>query len=275
MLGSLDGFTGREKVSPADMPELERLVLHRLVELDGIMHKAIADFDFHTLWTELHNFCANDLSAFYFDIRKDSLYCDAPDALRRRACRTVLDRLFEVLVTWLAPIASFTADEAYLIRRFGSIEAAPAGESVHLLTYAEVPAEWRDDALAARWATVRDVRRVINGALEKERAEKRIRGSVEAAPTVYVSADQATVLEGLDLAEIAIVSSVDLRVGKAPPVESFMLDDVAGCGVIPTKAEYKRCERCWQHLPDVGSDPDYPKACGRCASAVRKLLEAT
>ena len=273
LLGSLADYSESERVAVADMPELERLMLHRLVEMDTLVRRCIDDFDFHTLWVELHNFCANDLSAFYFDIRKDALYCDHPSSLRRRACRTVLNDLFDALVTWLAPIASFTADEAYLTRRFGSIEAAPAGESVHLETYPEVPADWRDDALASRWRQVRGVRRVILGALERERAEKRMRGSLEAAPTVYVTAEQAEALDGLDLAEIAIVSGVDLKV-EPPPPEAFTLPEVKGCGVLPIKTDAARCERCWQHLPDVGGDPEHPDACARCADAVRQVAEA-
>ena len=273
LLGSLADYSDSERVAVADMPELERLMLHRLVEMDTLVRKCIADFDFHTLWVELHNFCANDLSAFYFDIRKDALYCDHPSALRRRACRTVLNALFDALVTWLAPIASFTSDEAYLTRRFGSIEAAPAGESVHLQTYPDVPGDWRDDALASRWRKVRAVRRVILGALERERAEKRIRGSLEAAPTVYVTAEQAEALDGLDLAEIAIVSGIELKV-EPPPADAFTLPEVKGCGVLPTKTDAARCERCWQHLPDVGSDPEHPEACARCADAVRQVPEA-
>ena len=273
LLGSLEGFSEAEKVAPADMPELEQLMLHRMAEMDALVRQCIEDFDFHTLWVELHNFCAGDLSAFYFDIRKDALYCDHPDALRRRACRTVLDHLFEALVTWLAPICCFTAEEAYLTRRFGSIEEAPEGESIHLETYPSIPAEWRNPELAARWTKVRQVRRVILGALERERAEKRIRGSLEATPSVYVTAEQAAALDGLDLAEIAIVSGVDLHVHE-PPAGTFVLPEVAGCGVVPVKTDASRCERCWQHLPDVGSNPAHPDACGRCADAVGKLPEA-
>jgi isoleucyl-tRNA synthetase len=273
ILGSLEGFSEAERVAPEEMPELERLILHRLVEMDRIVQQCVADFDFHTLWVELHNFCANDLSAFYFDVRKDALYCDHPATLRRRACRTVLDRLFGALVTWLAPICCFTAEEAYLTRKFGSIEEAPAGESVHLLTYPAMPAGWRDGALARRWAIVRGVRRVILGALERERAEKRIRASLEAAPVVFVTAEQAAALEGLDLAEIAIVSDVTLKEGP-PPAGAFTLSDVPGCGVLPVKTDDARCERCWQHLPDVGSDPEHADVCARCADAVRRLPEA-
>ena len=273
LLGSLEGFSEAEKVEPADMPELEQLMLHRIAEMDATVRHCVDEFDFHTLWIELHNFCANDLSAFYFDIRKDALYCDHSDAMRRRACRTVLDRLFDALVTWLAPICCFTAEEAYLTRSFGSIEAAPEGESIHLTNYPAIPADWQNPELAERWVRIKQVRRVILGALEGERAAKRIRGSLEGAPAVYVTAEQAAALSGLDLAEIAIVSDVNLHTGE-PPADAFTLPDVAGCGVLPIKTEAARCERCWQHLPDVGSNPEHPDACGRCADAVSKLPEA-
>ncbi|MGY9055799.1 MAG: isoleucine--tRNA ligase [Alphaproteobacteria bacterium] len=267
LLGSLDGFDQAESVDHADMPELERLVLHRLVEMDAIVRRCIDEFDFHTLWIELHNFCTNDLSAFYFDIRKDSLYCDQPTDISRRSCRTVLSHLFDALVSWLAPIACFTADEAYLTRKFGSIEAAPAGESIHLNTFPDIPAAWRDDTLATRWDTIRQVRRVITGALERERAEKTIRGSLEAAPAVYVTADQHAALQGQNLAEIAIVSAVEL-VAAEPPADAFTLPDVPGCGVVPSKADAARCERCWQHKEDIGKHAHHPDLCGRCVDAV-------
>src|SRR5690606_6223596 len=164
----------------AEMPELERWVLHRLWELDGLVRRCIEAYEFHTLWTALHTFCAVDLSAFYFDIRKDSLYCDRPDSIRRRACRTVLDRLFECLTIWLGPIICFTAEEAWLARTGD----AP-GNSVHLQTCPEIPQNWRDDALAERWNRVRAVRRVVTGALELERAEKRMGASLQGAPLIW------------------------------------------------------------------------------------------
>src|SRR3546814_10457500 len=167
------------------MPELERWVLHRLWELDRLVRQCCAEYDFHRLFRELHDFCAVDLSAFYFDIRKDSLYCDAPDAARRRAAQTALDALFDCLTAWLAPILCFTAEEAWLARN----GAAP-GESVHLRLFPEIPEAWRDDDLAAKWRRVRAVRRVVLGALRSERAEQRIGSSLQAAPEVYVAGDR-------------------------------------------------------------------------------------
>src|SRR5215472_389632 len=155
LLGALDGYAPAEAVEPKDMPELERWVLHRLAELDKLVQQAVEDFDFHAMFTALHNFCAVDLSAFYFDIRKDRLYCDAADDPMRHAARTVMDRTFDCLVRWLAPIICYTAEEAWLARHGD----AP-GRSLHLETFAEVPQAWLDPALGARWAQLRDIRRV-------------------------------------------------------------------------------------------------------------------
>ncbi|MET4700932.1 isoleucyl-tRNA synthetase [Constrictibacter sp. MBR-5] len=262
LLGALDGFTPAETLPVAQMPELERWALHRLWEMDRLVRRCIADYDFHTLWTALHTFCAVDLSAFYLDIRKDSLYCDRPDSVRRRACRTVLDRLFECLTIWLGPIVCFTAEEAWLARTGD----AP-GNSVHLQTCPEIPEAWRDDALAERWAKVRAVRRVVTGALELERAEKRMGSSLQGAPLIWASPAHVAALEGLDLAELAITSQAELQTG-VPPEGSFTLPDVPGVGVQARLSPHARCERCWQHLPDVGAVAAHPDLCGRCADAV-------
>ena len=261
LLGNLDGFAESERLPFAQMPELERWVLHRLRELDGKVRKACQDFHFHPLFTELHNFCTIELSAFYFDVRKDTLYCERPDSTLRRACRTVLDEVFNCLTAWLAPFICFTAEEAWLARNSGE------GESVHLRLFPDVPAEWQDDALAAKWAKVRELRRVVTGALEIERAEKRIGSSLQAAPKVYVSADYVAAMNQVDLAEIAITSMAELIEGEAP-TGAFTLDDVPGVGVVSAPAEGEKCERCWKVTEDVGSNPAHPSVCGRCGDAV-------
>ncbi len=261
LLGNLNGFDAAESVAAKDMPELERWVLHRLWELDGLVRKSCAEYDFHRMFRELHDFCAVDLSAFYFDIRKDSLYCDDPTDVRRRAARTVLDALFSRLTAWLAPILCFTAEEAWICRY------PDEGESVHLRTYPETPADWRDDALAAKWEKIRRVRRVVTGALERERAEKRIRSSLQASPKVYVTAEFMAAFAGLDLAEIAITSDAELVEGDAP-AGAFALDEAPGIGVVPDAAEGEKCERCWRVLPEVGGDARAPGTCGRCTAAV-------
>ena len=193
LLGSLDGYAAEtEKVAYADLPELERWVLHRLAELDASFRQAVEDFDFHLIATELHNFCAVDLSAFYFDIRKDAIYCDAPRTLRRRAARTVMAELFSFLTAWLAPITCFTAEEAWLARPKGVPDGA--AESVHLRVYPAIPAAWLDAALGEKWKRVRTLRRVVTGALELERAEKRIGSSLQAAPRIHAAPEY---LEGV------------------------------------------------------------------------------
>ena len=267
LIGNLDGFKESERLPAAEMPELERWVLHRLSELDEVVRQGCADFDFHRIYQQLHNFCAVDLSAFYFDIRKDALYCDRPDALRRRACRTVLDQVFSCLTAWLAPILCFTAEEAWLARGTGP------EESVHLRSFPEVPAAWRDPALAERWEKVREVRRVVTGALEIERNEKRIGSSLQAHPEVYVTRPELSqALDGLELDDIAITS--DLTLSKvAPPAGAFALAEVAGVAAVVRMAEGTKCQRCWKVLAEVGDDAAAPETCGRCADAVRHLTE--
>ena len=269
LLGALSGFSPEEAVPAAGMPELDRWVLHRLAEIDRAVHEALADYDFHALFTTLHNFCAVDLSAFYFDIRKDRLYCDAVDDPRRRATRTVLDRTFDCLVRWLAPILCFTAEEAWLARHGDG-----PGRSVHLELFPDIPAEWHDPELGARWAELREVRRVVTGALEVERAAKRIGSSLQAAVEVYVPDRLLPALRGVDLAELCITSAGTAR-GGAPPTDAFPLPDAAGIGAIVTAAPGERCERCWRVLPEVGHVAGHDDLCRRCADVLdRGMLAA-
>ncbi|MBW8724621.1 MAG: class I tRNA ligase family protein, partial [Inquilinus limosus] len=262
LLGALDGFQDSERLPATELPELERWVLHRLWELDGTIRRAIEDYDFHTLSTALHNFCAVDLSAFYFDIRKDALYCDRPDDPRRRAVRTVLDILFDHLTVWLAPILCFTAEEAWLARHGDGPDV-----SVHLQTFPAVPEGWRDDALAARWDRLRDLRRVVTGAIELKRGEKQIGSSLQAHPVVHAGADEAELLRSLDFAEICITSGLTVETGAAPD-GAFTLADVPGVGVVVASADGHRCDRCWRVLPEVGTVAGHPDLCIRCADAV-------
>ncbi len=262
LLGNLAGFSAAERIEPAAMPELERFILHRLAELDAVVRASAADYDFHTLFTALHNFCAVDLSAFYFDVRKDALYCDRPDAARRRAARTVLDRAFDCLARWLAPVLCFTAEEAWLCRHPGDDAA-----SVHLELWPTLPAAWRDDALGAKWGRIRDLRRVVTGALELERAQKRLGSSLQAEVEIFAAADDAAALAGLDLAEICITSAGTLAVAP-PPADAFTLAEVPGIGVRVRRAPGEKCQRCWRVLPEVGRDQAHPDLCGRCADAV-------
>ncbi|HEX4194645.1 MAG TPA: class I tRNA ligase family protein, partial [Stellaceae bacterium] len=268
LLGALDGFSEAERVPATEMPELERYILHRLAEMDAMMRATVEGYDFHTMFTALHNFCAVDLSAFYFDVRKDSLYCDALDTLRRRATRTVLDHVFEHLVRWLAPVLCFTAEEAWLSRH-GDAEDS----SVHLQLFRDIPAGWRDDALGAKWAKIRELRRVVTGAIELERAQKRIGSSLQAAVEIFASPDWQAPLDGIDLPELCITSAAALKLG-AVPADVFVLGDVPGVGVTVLPAPGDKCERCWRVLPEVGEDRAHADLCHRCADAVDSLASA-
>jgi isoleucyl-tRNA synthetase len=264
MLGSLAHFHDEDRIVAARMPELERLMLHRLFELDLQMRRAYAEFDFKRIFATLNAFMTNELSAFYFDIRKDALYCDPISSTTRKACLTVLDHLFRATVCWLAPMLPFTAEEAWLAR-YPSEEG-----SVHLELFPEMPSRWRDDALADKWRLVKLVRRVVTGALEIERAHKRIGSSLEAAPAIYVANDDLfAALVDVDMAEVSITSSATLVRGEGPPT-GFRLDEVRDVTVEVRLAEGTKCARSWKILPSVGSDPAYPDVTPRDAQALRE-----
>ena len=264
MLGNLAHFHEDEHVKHAQMPELERLMLHRLAELDASIRVAYAEFDYKRIFAALASFMTSDLSAFYFDIRKDTLYCDPISSMARKACLTVLDHLFRCTVTWLAPMLCFTAEESWA-SRYGDNAA-----SVHLELFPEVPAAWRDEALAEKWRKVRTLRRVVTGALEIERAQKRIGSSLEAHPIVHVSnEDLFEAVADVDLAEICITSAATLVKGEAP-AGAFSLADVPGVAVVPNLAEGRKCARSWKILTTIGADPEYPDVSPRDAKALRE-----
>ncbi|NCO87872.1 MAG: isoleucine--tRNA ligase [Rhodobacterales bacterium] len=263
MLGALGAFSDADRVAPAQMPELERWVLHRLAELDRVVREGYAAYDFQGVFQAVFTFATVDLSAFYFDIRKDTLYCDG-DTAERRAARTVMDLLFHRLTTWLAPVLVFTMEEVWLERFPGE------ASSVHLVDFPETPADWRDEALAAKWAAVRRVRRVVTGALEVQRTAKVIGASLEAAPLVLVDAETASLLDTLPLADICITSAITVAVADGPRDGAFALDDVAGVQVVFAPAEGDKCARCWKILPDVGQHA-HPGVCGRCDDALGAL----
>ncbi|NIJ08897.1 isoleucyl-tRNA synthetase [Sphingomonas vulcanisoli] len=250
LLGAVEGYSEAETIAPAAMPELERYMLHLLAELDAELKSATEAFEFNRYARALGDFCNNDLSAFFFDIRKDSLYCDAPTDPKRRAYRTVLDILFEALVRYAAPILCFTAEEVWGTRY-------PERGSVHLLTWPEVDAGWRDDDLRMKWERLRAMRAQITAEIEPLRREKVIGSSLEAEVTLigYDEADLALMHEA-DIAELAICAPVTVQAGEAP---------VEGIGIEVAKTEYEKCGRCWRHLPDVAEDG---ALCGRCEAVV-------
>ncbi|UWR32583.1 isoleucine--tRNA ligase [Sulfitobacter sp. W027] len=264
MLGALNDFSEADRVDPADMPELEQWVLHRVAELDKVVRDGFARFDFQGVFQAVFTFATVDLSAFYFDIRKDALYCDG-DTLRRRAARTVLDILFHRLTTWLAPVLVFTMEEVWL-ERFPGEES-----SVHLVDMPETPEAWLNPELAAKWAKVRAARRVVTAALEVQRTEKVIGASLEAAPVVHVDdAAQREALQSVSFEDVAITSDITVT-GDAAPAEAFRMPETQGVAVVFEKAEGEKCERCWKVLPDVGTH-EHPGVCGRCDEAVREAL---
>jgi isoleucyl-tRNA synthetase len=272
MLGNLAHFREADRIAHAEMPGLERYVLHRLAELDESVRRYYTEFDFKRIFAAVNNFMTVDLSAFYFDIRKDALYCDPISSVTRKAALTTLDLLFQATVTWLAPMLCFTAEEAYLAR------GGAGGRSVHLEPFAAVPSAWRDEALAEIWNDIRRVRRVVTGALEIERANKRIGSSLEAAPLIYIAdADLmrtiAHNLEGergeIGMADVAITSAVTIESGTGPHA-AFRLEDVPGVAVEFRPATGTKCARSRKILPTVGADPDYPNVSPRDALALRE-----
>ncbi|MGN7292164.1 isoleucine--tRNA ligase [Rhizobium sp. SAFR-030] len=267
MLGTLAHDQGEEIVY-ADLPELEKLMLHRLAELDQVVRKGYDEFDFKRIVRALSDFANVELSAFYFDIRKDTLYCEAPSSLKRRAALHVIRQLFDCLVLWFAPMMPFTSEEAWLSRD-------PKAESVHLEQFRDIPAEWSNEAVSEKWKQVRAVRRAVTGALEVERREKRIGSSLEAAPVVYVAEPELfRALDGLDFAEICITSDISVVEGEGP-ADAFRLDDGTKVSVEPRLAEGTRCARSWKITRDVGSDPEYPDVSARDAQALRELAALT
>ena len=264
MLGSLAHVRPEYAVADADMPELERLMMSELARLDPLVRDGYAAFDFKRVCFALLNFMTGDLSAFYFDIRKDTLYCEPQSSPARHAALTMVDRLFDALVKWLAPMLPFTCEEAW---------TALHGEdgSVHLELFPDIPAAWRDTALEAKWDRIRDVRRVVTGALEIERREKRIGSSLEAAPRIFVADPELLqLLETVDMSEVSITSQAHLHAGDGP-ADAFRLAELPGIAVEPALAEGRKCARSWKILPTIGSDPDYPDLSPRDAAAMREF----
>jgi isoleucyl-tRNA synthetase len=264
LLGSLDGFSPAEHLPEAEMPDLERWVLHRLWELDARVREAVESHDWTGVYPDIHTFCAADLSAFYFDVRKDAIYCDRPDSRRRRAARTVLDHVHRCLTTWLAPVLVFTADEAWTAR-FGD------GTCVHLEDFFDVPARWRDDELAEKWTEIRAIRGAVTACLERARADGVIGASLQAAPVLHLPENAIGLLKAAEWAELAIVSDLTLSDEPAPE-GAFLAAERAGVAVAFAPASGDKCARCWRVLPEVGRAPAHPALCLRCADAVESGL---
>lgn len=270
LLGNMEGLTRDELVdiNSPEMPELERFVLHRLKEMDGLVRSHYKTYDLNKLFSTLQNFCTLELSALYFDIRKDTLYCDAKDSFERRATRTVLATIFECLLTWLAPVLVFTTEEAWALRPVGLYDNDEG--SVHLRQFPELPVTWENNDLAKKWERIADIRDVVLGALEIERADKKIGSSLQASPTIYVTdAEDAALLNSVNVADICITSTATVEQGTLPE-DAFTLEDISGVGVVAGLATGEKCERCWKVLEEVSEGG----VCHRCAEAVASLDKA-
>jgi isoleucyl-tRNA synthetase len=271
ILGNLDGFTAAERVDlNADytkLPDLEKFILHRVTTINDMVKKHVMDYKFHEAFKEIYDFCNGDLSAFYFDIRKDRLYCDTPVDFDRRATRSVLEVLLGALTMWLAPFLPFTAEEAWTARP-SEFKWDNDCASVHLRHFADWPATWKNDTLVAQWDALRAIRRVVTGAIELERAEKRIGSSLEAHPTIYLENTDMAAFANVDWAELTITSAATV-VTKPAPQNAYRLDGVAGVGVIVQKAAGQKCARSWKILSEVGADTQFPNLSKRDADAVR------
>jgi isoleucyl-tRNA synthetase len=259
MLGALEGFSDAERVPVAEMPELERYVLHLLADMDAKLRIAVDDFDFNTYVRLLSDFANNDLSAFFFDIRKDSLYCDVGPmlpggTLKRRAYRTVLDIVFEALVRWAAPVLVFTAEEVWGARH-------PEAGSVHLEEWPEVDAGWLDVDLAQRWSRLREIRAFVNEHIEPMRREKTIGSSLEAVPTITAGQVDFDLLKSVrnDLPELWITSGAEVQ------SDPLISEGVTAPVIFVLKTAQHKCGRCWRHLPEVVEDGDL---CNRCTEVV-------
>ncbi len=268
LLGSLDGFNNEERLPYEDLPELEHYILSRLYNLSQKFDQACSTFNFQEFLVSIHTFCSVDLSAFYFDIRKDSLYCDAKDSIRRRAARTIMNEILYYLTRWMAPILSFTAEEVYL-SWMEQQNKNSAKKSIFQETVKPAPVFWESAELDQKWQRLRRARRIMTGALEKARHDGLIGSSLQAEITLYGAYEHLQYLEGIDLTELAIVSQASLMEGPVPE-EAFVLPDDKTFGVIVNQAKGKRCERCWNISHAVGLDKKYQDVCPRCADVVKQ-----
>ena len=268
MIGTLAHHRPEENVGFGAMEEIERLMLHRLAQLDATVRNAYSNFDYARVISALAAFMNTDLSAFYFDIRKDALYCDPRSSAKRRGALEAIEHIFGAVTLWLAPILSFTSEEAWLSRD-------PAARSVHLEQFPTIPANWRDDALAAKWDEVRRVRSVVTGAIEIARANKEIGSSLEAAPRVFITnASLNEALDGVDFAEVCITSDIAIDAAGDTPASAFALPEVPGVAVVVEPAPGIKCARSWKYFDPATAVAGYPGVTPRDAQALRELGEA-
>ena len=264
MLGTLAHYDAKDSIDLQTMEGCERLMLHRLSELDGTVRAAYAAFDYNKVLTSVSAFMVTDLSAFYFDVRKDALYCDAPSSMKRRGALAAIEQIFRCVTIWLAPILVFTCEEAWM-------QAYPEKLSVHLETFPLVPEAWRDEKLASDWAMIRKARAAVTGALEIARANKEMGSSLEASPEVYIN-DPAllALLNSVDFAEVCITSDIKL-IGGDGPQDAFRLPEVPGVAVVNRRAGGIKCARSWKYFDPATALPGYPDVTPRDAAALKEL----
>ena len=255
LIGNLDGFNNEEKIDEGDFPDLEKFVLHRLWEVDKTIQECVKTFNFHLMFTTLLNFCSNDLSAFYFDIRKDVIYCDGKKSIERRSSRTLLDIIFNYLVRWFAPSLSFTTEEAWKSRNNNS--------SIHLEDFLITPESYKNSEVNDIWITLKQIRKVITGALEKKRADKIIGSSLEAHIDIYLEKSILEKVKNYQLDEISITSSFELHAITSNS-EGFSLEEVSDVKVEVSKTSGQKCQRCWKYKKQLIRD----EICSRCDNAI-------
>ncbi len=260
LLGNLHGYTESEYIYYSDLPSLEKWVLNKLYKIDLTVRESYGKYDFHNVYKQIRNFCINDLSAFYFDVRKDILYCDSVESKRRRSTRSTLNHIFKFISVWLAPILCFTMEEVWQ-SRYGE-----KASSIHLEDFPDIDKEWGGYEEIFRWEVIKDVRKVVTGAIEVERKAKKIGSSLEVSPIVYLNKEKYLACEGMDMHDICITSSITLTQDSAPN-DSFHLDEVNGVNVEIKLSEGNKCERCWKILKDVSESESI---CSRCIEVVSK-----
>ena len=257
LIGNLSDFTEEEAIDESEFPELEKYLLHRLWEVDQVVQKCVSTFNFHLMFTTLLNFCSSDLSAFYFDIRKDTIYCDSKESVQRRSTRTLLNIIFNHLVRWFAPSISFTSEEAW--------KAMGNKESIHLQDFLQCKNEYEDNQLNEKWSLIKNIRKVATGAIEKIREEKIIRSSLEAHIDIFVSAESYKKLEKVMFDEITITSSFSLYVIDEKS-KGFSIEDISDVIVKASKVNGEKCQRCWKYEAKLIND----EVCNRCNTVIFK-----
>jgi isoleucyl-tRNA synthetase len=265
LLGNLADFDPvRHRQPYARLDEVDRWILDRLARLVDRVVRAYEEYQFHTVFHSVHNFCAVDLSAQYLDIIKDRLYTSAADDPRRRAAQTTCHEVLNALIRLLAPILTFTAEEAW------RYVPGSRGESVHLERFPEVPLEWVDDGLKAEWDRLLEVRREVSKALEGARAQKLIGSGLEASVRIASAPEDIPALLAAKrdlLKTLFIVSRVELR-GAASGAVIYESQEIPGLVVVVDHAPGKKCERCWVWSERVGENAQHPALCERCVPVI-------